>query len=394
MKTSTTNKKIDIVVKYFYPIAAGIETNVIETYSVLVEKGWDVTVHTSRDNHTQKNILQDSEVIRGIKVKRYKFGIFGYDPKIDWDNTSIVALHNFDIFPHVRILFRSLYRKIFGKKKYALVLTPHGGFNPEWSMFSWVKFLIKFSYHYSLGVLLINSVVDGVRAVSEWEKVNMIKKGIKSKLVVVIDNGIEDEAYKDLDTLVTSDTKAMVKKFGKYVVQVGRIYPIKNYETTIQSLAKTKSGLNYVIVGPISDEAYLLKLKKLIIELGLENRVFFVGVIRGVDKYYIIKNAQMMVHMAVWESYCNVVHEGMSQGLPCIVANNTALPLLIKDGINGYCVGTFDSLELSKKIDFVYENKDNAVIKDMQKANTEYCLGNSWREVAGRMENFYIKIYG
>ena len=44
-------KKIHVITKYFYPVAAGIETNILETYSVLVKKGWDVTVHTSKDEY-------------------------------------------------------------------------------------------------------------------------------------------------------------------------------------------------------------------------------------------------------------------------------------------------------------------------------------------------------
>ena len=43
---NTQPHKIDIVVKYFYPVTAGIETNIMETYRFLVENGWDVTLHT------------------------------------------------------------------------------------------------------------------------------------------------------------------------------------------------------------------------------------------------------------------------------------------------------------------------------------------------------------
>lgn len=56
-KRDIKNNKIDIVVKYFYPVAAGIETNVLETYSVLVKMGWDVTVHTSNLEYTTGEIL-------------------------------------------------------------------------------------------------------------------------------------------------------------------------------------------------------------------------------------------------------------------------------------------------------------------------------------------------
>ncbi len=396
-KISEKNKHIDVVVKYFFPIAAGIETNVMETYSVLAKKGWDVTIHTSKDTYLEKNILPDEENIRGLKVKRYSFTSFGYWPDIQWSQTDIVSLHNFDIFPHFQILVYSLLRKIFGKKKFALILTPHGGFNPEWSTFARLKALIKKNYHYTLGVMLINKTVDGVRAVSGWEKDQMIAKGIKAILVAVIDNGLEDEAYEDLEKNASLKIKEAIRQYGKYIIQVGRVYSIKNYEITIKALAGIPADVNYVIVGPVNDAEYKKKLENLIEKLGLKKRVFFVGIVRGVDKYYLMKRAQMMVHMAIWESYCNVVHEGLSQGLVCIVSNQTALPYLVKDRINGYCLDVKDSEVLSKKISYVLANKNSSLVREMEERNREFGLKNSWREVAGKMELFYnniiLKIY-
>jgi len=184
----------------------------------------------------------------------------------------------------------------------------------------------------------------------------------------------------------------MVKSYGDYIIQVGRIYPIKNYETTLKALAKNDK-LHYVIAGPISDSEYFKQLNAQIKELKLTKRVHFVGVIRGIDKYYLIKKAQMMVHMAIWESFCNVVHEGLSQGLVCIVANNTALPFLIKDSVNGYCVKTKDADALAEKINFVYENQNTPFVVKMKEVNRKYGLENSWRKVAARMDSFYRKTH-
>jgi glycosyltransferase involved in cell wall biosynthesis len=232
-----------------------------------------------------------------------------------------------------------------------------------------------------------------VRAVSEWEKQEMIKKGLKPSLVRVISNGIEDEAYLDVDQEASEDIKEKVKNFGRYIIQIGRVYMIKNYETTIRALTNTPEDLKYVIAGPIGDNNYLKKLQKLVKDLNLEDRVIFLGVIRGVDKYYLIKHAQMMVHMALWESFCNVVHEGMSQGLICIVADNTALPLLIKDGVNGYCVETMDSKTVSEKIHYVLEHKNSSEMKAMIKVNREFGLEMSWRKVADKMYSLYNNLF-
>ena len=388
--TKNKNKKhIDVVVKYFYPIAAGIETNILETYSVLVDLGWNVVVHTSKDTYLEKNSLDEEFEIRGIKVKRYGWSIFGFWPKINWLKTDALCLHNFNIFPHFQIIFFSLFLKAVKRKKFALIITPHGGFNPEWRIFSWPSQIIKKFYHFIFSVPFLNYVVDGMRAVSEWERGEMIKKGIKAKKVLTIDNGLEDEAYADLDEKVSSDFKKKIDAYGNYILQIGRVYMIKNYETTLRALSLLDNDLKFVITGPVADLAYKKKLDEIIKDLNLEGRVIFSGVIRSYEKYYLIKKAEMMVHMALWESYCNVVHEGMSQGLVCVVANNTALPYLIKDKVNGFTVSTQNHEDLAGKIKYVYNNRNSSAIINIKERNRKIGLENSWKKVAQKMDIFY-----
>src|SRR3990167_8060413 len=93
------SKKLIAIVKYFHPVAAGIETNMLETYSVLVKKGWDVSILTSDYDYTTQKKLRKNENIRGIKVKRYSLTPLSFFPKID-NEANVIALHNFDIFPH------------------------------------------------------------------------------------------------------------------------------------------------------------------------------------------------------------------------------------------------------------------------------------------------------
>lgn len=388
-------KVIHVIEKYFFPVTAGIEVNMHETYKYLSKDGWQITFHTSKDTLTEKNILPDTEVISDMSVRRYKYGLFGYFPVIDWDRSDFICLHNFNVFPHFLILIYSLFKKITGKKSFKLILTPHGGFTPEWSVFPLNARVLKYIYHFTLGTLLINLVVDGVRAVSKWEQAEIIKKGVHQKKVRVIENGLEDEAFIDTELLASPDIKTKVEGFGRYIIQIGRVYPIKNLETTIRALKKLPNDINYVVAGPIELNHYAHYydfLQNLIKSLDLQNRVFFIGVIKGVDKYYLIKKSLLMVHMALWESFCNVVHEGMSQGKVCVVANNTALPLLIQDGVNGYLVDTKDSEGLALKLQYILlkENKDEITKIELQSRTDG--LKNSWREVATRVKEMYCSL--
>ncbi len=381
--------KLDVIVKYFYPVAAGIEVNIMETYTVLAKKGWDITIHTTDYDYTKKERLPRYDEIRGLKVVRYPLKWPCFIPKPDYKNANLICIHNFDILPHFLILLKVFWQKITGQKKYALVITPHGGFNPEWRVFSKAEALVKRIYSYTLGTLFINLAANAVRAVSDWEKAEMINKGINKKLISVIVNGVEHEAFADLEKHTGNEVKEKVKSWGKYLLQIGRIYPIKNYETVIKALKEIPQDINYVIVGPEADQEYKNYLIKLAKELGVEKRLIFAGIFRGLDKFYIIKHAKIMVHMAIWESFCNVVHEALSQGTPVVAADNTALTYLIKNNENGFLAETKNYKQVAEKINFILNPKNSDLIQKMSQKNSEGAKEETWENTAKKMHELY-----
>src|SRR5512135_2145590 len=113
-------KKIDIITKYFYPVAAGIETNIMEVYSLFATRGWGVTVHTSNVDYTTGKTLPPEETIRGIKIKRQPLWKFYLWPGFSPGNSQIVCLHNFNVVPHFNVMLATLVRKLMGRKNYSL----------------------------------------------------------------------------------------------------------------------------------------------------------------------------------------------------------------------------------------------------------------------------------
>lgn len=386
-------KKIHAIVKYFHPVTAGIETNMRETYSHIVKSGYEVTVHTSKSTLNCANCLKSEDEIKGIKIQRYPWRLWGFLPKIPWEDTDILALHNYNIVPHSLILCIVLWRKLLGKKNPLILLTPHGGFTPDWGIFSFGSRIVKITFHKTLARLLINYTCDFVRAVSKWEANEMIDYGILKNKIVTIENGLEDEAFGDIDTLASNKVKDIVRKYKNYCIQIGRIYPIKNYETAIRAIAQLSTKIYFFIVGPKQDDdSYQLHLESLANSLGIGDRVFFMGVFSGYDKYYLIRHAKFMVHMARWESFCNVVHEGMSQGLPILAANNTALPLLIKNFKNGFCIDTYDVPRLTDAMKYVLDEKNSNEILQIAQTNIGFGKHHSWKSVALRIvEEIFVK---
>jgi glycosyltransferase involved in cell wall biosynthesis len=385
-------KRIDIVSRYFYPVAAGIENNIMKTYAPMVKRGFEVVVHTGKNTYTQKNILASDAKINKIKIKRYNWiSFFGFWPQIDWKNTDIICLHNFDVMPHFLIMLYAGFLKLTNKKNFTLLVIPHGGYSPEWPLFGILARAIKWTYHRTLGVLLLNYAVDGVRAVAYWEKAEMKKAGVRGDKINVITNGIEAEAYIDIDKQVSDRIKKSVDELGDYIIQGGRIYEIKNQLTAIKALAQLESKTKLVLLGPCQDQDYKNKLDKIIKDLKLKDRVIFAGVIRGVDKYYYLKKAKLMVHMALWEGNCNFINEAWSQNLLCVVADSKGLNEQISDNKNGYLIEKYDHKKLADKIEYILNNINSEKHNDMRKINMKYVNDNSWEKVSLKVEKFYLK---
>ncbi|MCK5061413.1 glycosyltransferase family 4 protein [Candidatus Parcubacteria bacterium] len=387
---NNNKKQIDIVMKYFYPVTAGIEITVMETFSRLASAGWKVRVHTSRDTYLEKNVLSGNENIKGVEIKRYPWSIFGFWPDIDWKKSDMLVLENFNIFPHFQIMAFTWVLKIIKKKNFSLILTPHGGYTPEWRVFGVISRNIKRIYHQTIGACMINKCVDKIHAVSTWEKKEMIPFGISPEKIVVVENGLEDEAYADFEEKVSKEFKRVIKGYGKYILQIGRVHRIKNHKTVIRALAKLPKDINYVITGPIHDDKYKQELDELIKSLELEEQIIFSGIIKGAEKYYLIKNALAMVHMALWECYCGVVLEAMSQGTMCVVSEDSAFPYLYKDKFNGYNLKAKDHKAAANAINNIIEYPDSREHKAIKQRNLDYANNHSWNAMVERLKDFYL----
>ena len=254
------------------------------------------------------------------------------------------------------------------------------------------KALPKMILHRTLGAMLINLTADGVRAVSKWEYGELIKSGIRENLIKLIGNGTQKEAFQNNEKLASKTFTDKIISLKPFIIQIGRIHPIKNYETAIKALKKLPKSIKFIIIGSVENQEYMDKLKSLITELDLRGRVIFLNSLSEAEKYFAIKNAEAMVHMAKHEGYCNAVHEGMSQGLVCVVSNKTALPYLVKDKVNGYCLNSQDYEALAKKIKYVLENKNSKIIKTIQQENVRFAESHSWENVAKEVEKFYLNI--
>ena len=119
------------------------------------------------------------------------------------------------------------------------------------------------------------------------------------------------------------------KPIDNYLLFVGRIAPIKALDKLILGLSQSElfcqSNYKFYIVGGIEEQfrGYYQKLKQLISQYSLEDKVQFKGVLTGADKRNIYANARFSFLISDSENFGNVVLEALAQGTPVVASKGT-----------------------------------------------------------------------
>lgn len=133
----------------------------------------------------------------------------------------------------------------------------------------------------------------------------------------------------------------------RIVLYLARIHPIKCVDMLLRAFAglrPAQSRLRLVIAGD-GDEALVASLKRLGEELGLADRVRWLGFTSGARKRWLLAHASIFVLPSASENYGIAVVEAMSAGLPVIVTRGCGLADLVATRRTGIVTdGTVESL--------------------------------------------------
>jgi glycosyltransferase involved in cell wall biosynthesis len=170
---------------------------------------------------------------------------------------------------------------------------------------------------------------------------------LTSKKVLVIGQGIDTDTFKP-EFVTTAHTIYTV-------VSVGRISPVKNYETLIDAVRILRDqGISlcvYIVggVGLPEHQPYLTSLEKLVHSYGLKEVVTFVGPVPNKDIKGYLKGANIFVNTSLTGSLDKAVLEAMALEIPILTCNEAFLEVLpaMKESV---IFKHKDSHELSRKI--------------------------------------------
>jgi glycosyltransferase involved in cell wall biosynthesis len=171
--------------------------------------------------------------------------------------------------------------------------------------------------------ILCNSQ-DTYRNLHSWEK--WAVKGRWEKVYNGVDVGRIDRAKQrgDYLGLDESEDKIVVGSVGRFVRQ-------KNYERLIHALpmvVREKPSVHLVLVG---DGEKRRALEDLARELGLSDRVTFLGEVPRDRVYTFLHEFDLFVVPSLWEGFCNAAVEAMAAGLPIACSEIRTLQEVVGD---------------------------------------------------------------
>lgn len=236
-------------------------------------------------------------------------------------------------------------------------------------------------YKYLMPILIKKS--DKIICISESTKNDLIDiYQIQENKISVIYNGYD----KNLFNKKNINRKILNKyhiDYG-YMVMVGASYPHKNIEVAIKAFEEI-DNCKLIIVG--KDSSYILKLKALVKELNIEEKVKFVGYVPDEDLPTLYGCSKGFLYTTLYEGFGLPILEAMACGALVLCGNNSSLPEVYGDSALVLDLNNID--DVRAKIELAI--KDNKLRNELLRRSEKNINKFSWNKTAREIYNVINK---
>lgn len=288
---------------------------------------------------------------------------------------------------YILSVFSYAYRAAKFLKKYAkdyeIVIEDFAPWNPVFSRLFHKKTILQIHQKEGVNILRRYCILGLPFVIIEsiyprlYKRVLTVSEESKLKFKVVnakvISNGIPDELLNE----------HLVK--GQYIGYIGRI-DIYHKGLDILLDAISKVDLELCIAGKGKDEK---KLKDLIWQKGLRNKIKVIGFVTGKAKIDFIKNALFIVMPSRYEAQGIVALEAAALGKPLIVSDIPELRYVTENGF-GISFRSEDVESLKQAIKYLLDNEN--LIEKMGHRGRQYAAQFTWDRIAEEYEKYLLEI--
>jgi glycosyltransferase involved in cell wall biosynthesis len=353
--------KILHVIVGFNPKLGGPVNSCTLLTNHLSQKGHDVTIITS-------DYMFDADYAHNLKNVNiisfptlFRIGLFIVTPGMKkWlkDNIKqydVIHLHEFQSYQNNVVSY-------YASKNNVPYILQARGLAPSIMASSFLKRL----YNWVWGNKILKNA-SYCFALTKTELNEYTNMSVPLNKLEIIPNGIEISEYADLPPPGKFRMKYQIPEDDRIILSLGRIHKIKGIDlllTAFSQLCYEKGNVKLVIAGP--DDGDLSRLKKLVIELNISEKVFFVGPLYGRDKLEAYCDATVFVFPSIYEAFGNTVIESLACGTPVIATTGCHIADVVR---HAGIIVNYDADRLADAIDSLVKNEKLA--KDLGKKGRE-----------------------
>jgi glycosyltransferase involved in cell wall biosynthesis len=219
------------------------------------------------------------------------------------------------------------------------------------------------------------AAADAVVAQGHYLKEVILELGVEEKRIHMIHNGVDVTAF-------ASGTPFPHPR--PYILSVGKLKPHKGFDILLRAYARLPHPpVDLLIAG----RGRLQELQELAQQLGLGQRVRFVGFVEGQEKINLYHSAAFFVCPSRREPFANVILEALAAGVPVVASAVGGNPELVHHGQHGLLFPAEDDKALADTLHHLIEAP--ALLARLRANIPTFIRQFDWPVIAAR----YLELY-
>jgi glycosyltransferase involved in cell wall biosynthesis len=209
---------------------------------------------------------------------------------------------------------------------------------------SWRRSLLR------LRTKLMTWPTTQVIAISLFVKEQLVRSGLAAEKIVVRYLGVDTERFAPDPSAREQWAREFNLGIDEIILStVSYLRPFKNPQVLVQTckeLATRKVSARLFVAG---DGEMLPSLKELTVQLGVENRIHWLGNVP--DPKSLLQASDIFLLASVGEAFGLVLAEAMACGAPIVGSRSGSLPEVIEEGQTGLLAAPLDSTSFADAIE-------------------------------------------